>query len=102
MFDEEKVLATLNPILRKALIRHNRKDLVEKVPFFDNCPASFIDEVLHVMRLEMYLKDDKIIRKGGVGNKMFLIQNGMCLIIFGSLKKRKRKSLGKSLRELTI
>ena len=94
MFDEEKVLATLNPILRKALVRHNRKDLVKKVPFFEKCPVYFIDEVMNLMRLEMYLKDDKIIRQGTTGNKMFFIQSGTCLIILGNEKKRKRKSLG--------
>ncbi|CBY22392.1 unnamed protein product [Oikopleura dioica] len=93
MFDEEKVLATLNPILRRALVRHNRKDLVKKVPFFDDCPSHFIDEVLNVMRLEMYLKNDKIIRQGTSGQKMFFIQSGICLIILGNKIKRKRKSL---------
>lgn len=93
MFDEEKVLATLNPILRRALVRHNRKDLVKKVPFFDDCPSHFIDEILNVMRLEMYLKNDKIIRQGTTGQKMFFIQSGICLIILGNRIKRKRKSL---------
>jgi hyperpolarization activated cyclic nucleotide-gated potassium channel 2 len=95
MFDEEKVLATLNPILRRALVRHNRKDLAKKVPFFDDCPSHFIDEILNVMRLEMYLKNDKIIRQGTSGQKMFFIQSGVCLIILGNKIKRKRKSLGR-------
>ena len=80
MFDETKVLKILNPKLRMEIIRHNCAPLINGVPFLKDAPKNFVDEVLPFMKLEMYMKDDAIVKIGQVGRSMYFITQGSVLV----------------------
>jgi len=76
MFNENTVLDELNPILRKAMLVHNCKDLLENVPFFADASDDFVETVIENLKFEMYLTDDEIIKEGTFGQKMYFISRG--------------------------
>lgn len=80
MFDEVKVLALVNPRLRKTIITHNCKDLVNGVPFLREGSKTFIEDILQFMKLEMYLRDDMIVKAGTFGRSMYFITKGTVMV----------------------
>lgn len=80
MFDETKVLKILNPKLRMEIIRHNCAPLISGVSFLKTAPKNFVDEILPFMKLEMYMKDDAIVKIGQTGRSMYFISKGSVLV----------------------
>merc|ERR1719186_123732 len=80
MFDEDKILSELNPVLREELVNHNCCELIESVPFFKNADADFLARIISVLKYEVYLNGDCIIKQGDIGNRMYFIARGQVLI----------------------
>lgn len=80
MFDEDKILSELNPVLREELVNHNCCELIESVPFFKNADADFLARIISVLKYEVYLNGDCIIKQGDLGNRMYFIARGQVLI----------------------
>ena len=53
-------------------------DLIMKVPFWRGCGADFVTHVVLSLTVRVYLPDDYVIRKGEVGDALFMINRGVC------------------------
>ena len=58
------------------IVSHNCRDLVDAVPFFKNGSAIFVRKVLTLLRFEVFLPGDYIIREGTFGTEMYFIRQG--------------------------
>jgi len=76
MFDEEQILCEISKPLKEEIVSHNCRDLVDAVPFFKNGSALFVRKVLTLLRFEVYLPGDYIIREGAFGTEMYFIRQG--------------------------
>lgn len=80
IFDEDKILNTLNPILREELINHTCNELIDNVPFFKTADVDFVSNIIGKLKFEVYLSGDCIIQQGTVGDRMYFIGTGSVLI----------------------
>ena len=67
-------------MLREELVNHNCCELIESVPFFKNADADFLARIISVLKYEVYLNGDCIIKQGDLGNRMYFIARGQVLI----------------------
>merc|ERR1712123_511310 len=76
MFNEKQILRELNPVLREHIVNHNCRELVDSVPFFEKADPEFVSALVTLLKFEVYLFNDEIIREGTIGRKMFFISRG--------------------------
>ena len=57
---------------------HTCADLIDSVPFFDEAEEGFITSLVTLLRPEVYLKDDMIIREGRLLEKCTLSRAAPC------------------------
>eukprot|EP00795_Rhopilema_esculentum_P006316 gene6316-11743_t len=76
MFNEEQILGEISRPLKEEIVSHNCRDLVDAVPFFKNGSALFVRKVLTLLRFEVFLPGDYIIREGTFGTEMYFIRQG--------------------------
>ena len=81
MFDEEKILSKLNPIIRTELINHNCLPLVQKVKLWKNCSYSFHSDIIRNLAYEVYADGDRICKEGLQGRRMYFIFGGEVKVI---------------------
>jgi hypothetical protein len=81
MFNETQILRELNPVLRESIINHNCRDLVDAVPFFQKADPEFVSALVTLLKFEVYLYNDEIIREGTIGRKMYFISRGTVRIV---------------------
>ena len=55
--------------------------LIRSVPFFKNAELDFLQELVSLLRFEVYLQDEVIIKGGSKGNKMFFVEHGLVDIV---------------------
>ena len=55
---------------------HTCADLIDSVPFFDEAEEGFITSLVTLLRPEVYLKDDMIIREGEIAREMYFVKSG--------------------------
>ncbi|DAZ97282.1 TPA: hypothetical protein N0F65_009815 [Lagenidium giganteum] len=53
-------------------------NLVVDIPFWKNCSPDFVTQIVLSLVVRVYLPDDYVIRKGEVGDEMFMINRGIC------------------------
>ncbi|KAJ0411210.1 hypothetical protein ATCC90586_003849 [Pythium insidiosum] len=53
-------------------------DLVLHVPFWRNCSADFVTQLMLRLEVRVYLPEDFIMREGEIGTELFLINRGVC------------------------
>jgi len=81
MFNETQILRELNPVLRESIINHNCRELVDAVPFFQKADPEFVSALVTLLKFEVYLYNDEIIREGTIGRKMYFISRGTVRIV---------------------
>eukprot|EP00761_Pharyngomonas_kirbyi_P014756 gb/GECH01014786.1/.p1 GENE.gb/GECH01014786.1/~~gb/GECH01014786.1/.p1 ORF type:complete len:809 (+),score=184.27 gb/GECH01014786.1/:1-2427(+) len=80
--NEEEILRDLPSYLRMAVSMHLNKDIVEKVPLFQDAinkgtnSNRFIGSVLMCLKPRVALPHAQIVRKGEIGREMFFITRG--------------------------
>ncbi len=62
--------------LRRELSLHLYKDMIIKVPFFQNESDDFLARVCMNLTTEIYLPGDEIVREGDVGRELYIINKG--------------------------
>ena len=62
--------------LRRELSLHLYKDMIIKVPFFQNESDDFLARVCMNLTTEIYLPKDEIVREGDVGRELYIINKG--------------------------
>ncbi|DAZ97298.1 TPA: hypothetical protein N0F65_009831 [Lagenidium giganteum] len=56
-------------------------NLVVDIPFWKNCSPDFVTQIVLSLVVRVYLPDDYVIRKGEVGDEMFMINRGICEVL---------------------
>ena len=79
--------------LRKELSLHLYKDMIIKVPFFQNESDDFLARVCMNLTTEIYLPHDEIVREGDVGRELYIINKGkvkvgLCLVCCDRARRR--------------
>ena len=77
-FDEPGILfqSELSHPLRKRIVMHNCKNLVEKVPFLASAPTEFLYDLILQLQFEVFFPGDIIVQGGKKGDSMYFIEYG--------------------------
>lgn len=55
-------------------------NLVLDIPFWRECSPDFITQIVLLLAVRVYLPDDYVIRKGEIGDELFMLNRGICEI----------------------
>ncbi|KAL0125909.1 hypothetical protein PUN28_004760 [Cardiocondyla obscurior] len=86
-FDEFKILSTLSPHMRQEIDMHVCRKVVENVTFFNNLPFSLLTRIVALIKSEIFLTNDVIVRANTPGDCMYFIASGTVAIYTGSGKE---------------
>ncbi len=75
-FDESAILNDLSVSLRGEVSLFLKKDVIEKVPFFNGASEELVREISLAMRPAVYMPGDAIFRAGEQGQEMYFIGRG--------------------------
>ncbi len=51
-------------------------EVIEKVNLFENCEQAFVDEVALVLKTQLLMSGDFVIRQGEIRNDMYFVESG--------------------------
>ena len=77
LFDEEEILASVTPLLRREIVEHNNRDVLMKVPLLRDGNEIFSSEVASVIKPIISFPDEVILRENTTGTEMFFISSGV-------------------------
>lgn len=86
-FYEAEILNTLSSHMRQEFGMHVCRKLVESVTFFNNLPLSLLTRIVTLLKSEIFLTNDVIVRANQPGNCMYFIATGTVAIYTGSGKE---------------
>ncbi|XP_035733688.1 potassium/sodium hyperpolarization-activated cyclic nucleotide-gated channel 1-like [Vespa mandarinia] len=75
-FRESNIINTLSLQLRQEIIMLSCQKLVENVSFFDNLPFALLNHIVTLLKSEIFLTNDVIVRANERGNCMYFIGSG--------------------------
>jgi CRP-like cAMP-binding protein len=76
-FDEAAILGYLAPALRQEVVRYNRREMYEKVPFLTSSPYSFVSALCVNLNPEVSFPDEIIFNEGTSGIDLYFIEHGI-------------------------
>ncbi|KYM99904.1 Potassium/sodium hyperpolarization-activated cyclic nucleotide-gated channel 4, partial [Cyphomyrmex costatus] len=79
-FYEAEILNTLSPHMRQEIGMHVCRKLVENVTFFNNLPLPLITRIVALLKSEIFLPNDVIVRVNQPGDCMYFIASGTVAI----------------------
>lgn len=79
-FREIEILNTLSTYMRQEISMHACRKLVENVMFFKNLPLSLLTRIVALLKSEIFLTNDVIVRANQVGDCMYFIASGTVAI----------------------
>ena len=62
------------------------REMVQRVPMFQNCHASVIVQVVQSLRSHFFIPGDYVVRAGEMGSHMFFIRDGTCQVLVARAK----------------
>ncbi|XP_077272199.1 potassium/sodium hyperpolarization-activated cyclic nucleotide-gated channel 1 [Temnothorax americanus] len=86
-FYEAEILSTLSPHMRQEIGMHVCRKLVENVKFFSNLPLSLLTRIVALLKSEIFLTNDVIVRANQPGDCMYFIATGTVAIYTSSGKE---------------
>jgi len=86
-FYEAEFLKTLSLHMRQEIGMHVCRKLVENVTFFSNLPLSLLTRIVALLKSEIFLPNDVIVRANQPGDCMYFIASGTVAIYTGSGKE---------------
>ncbi|KAF7405036.1 hypothetical protein HZH66_003942 [Vespula vulgaris] len=75
-FRKFEIVSTLSLQLRQEIIMHSCRKLVENVTFFNNLPFGILNRIVSLLKSEIFLTNDMIVRANEPGNCMYFIGSG--------------------------
>ncbi|XP_043491455.1 potassium/sodium hyperpolarization-activated cyclic nucleotide-gated channel 2-like [Polistes fuscatus] len=75
-FRESDILNTLSLQIRQEIVMHSCRKLVENVTFFNNLPLVILNRIVALLKSEIFLTNDVIVRANEPGNCMYFIGSG--------------------------
>ncbi|KOC66239.1 Potassium/sodium hyperpolarization-activated cyclic nucleotide-gated channel 4 [Habropoda laboriosa] len=86
-FREPEIIHTLSAQMRHEISMHSCRKLVENVTFFNNLPLSLLGRIVALLRSEIFLTNDVIVRANQPGDCMYFIATGTVAIYTNSGKE---------------
>jgi len=86
-FRESVILITLSMQMRQEIRMHTCRKLVENVTFFDNLPLTLLTRIVTLLKSEIFLTNDVIVRVNQPGDCMYFIASGTVAIYTGTGKE---------------
>lgn len=80
MFDEKKILAELNPILREKVINYNCRAQLKTIDFLANIDSNVLSDLMGYLKFDIYLQGDEIIKEGSFDSDVYFINTGTVLV----------------------
>ncbi|KAG6623882.1 Potassium/sodium hyperpolarization-activated cyclic nucleotide-gated channel 4 [Phytophthora cinnamomi] len=78
--DIAKFQRELTHILGLEVGLYKYMDLIGKISFWENCSPDFVMQIIRNLGVRAYLPDDYVIRKDEIGDEMFMINRGICIL----------------------
>lgn len=79
--DEQEVLSWLPASVRMDFAQHVHRELIARVPLFQNCAPGFVKAVAAALHLQVFLPGDYIFRAGELGAHLYIIVEGAVDIV---------------------
>lgn len=86
-FRESEILNTVSAQISQEIGMHSCRKLVENVTFFNNLPMSLLVRIVALLRSEIFLTNDVIVRANQPGDCMYFIASGTVAIYTKSGKE---------------
>ncbi|XP_078052317.1 potassium/sodium hyperpolarization-activated cyclic nucleotide-gated channel 1 [Augochlora pura] len=86
-FRESEIMHTLSSQMRHEISMHSCRKLVENVTFFNNLPLSLLGRIVGLLKSEIFLTNDVIVRANQPGDCMYFIATGTVAIYTSSGKE---------------
>lgn len=86
-FRESEILNTLSTQMRQEIGMHACRKLVENVTFFNNLPFLLLTRIVALLKSEIFLTNDVIVRVNQSGDCMYFIATGTVAIYTSSGKE---------------
>ncbi|XP_017892511.1 potassium/sodium hyperpolarization-activated cyclic nucleotide-gated channel 1-like [Ceratina calcarata] len=86
-FRESEIIHTLSSQMRHEISMHSCRKLVENVTFFNNLPLSLLGRIVALLKSEIFLTNDVIVRANQPGDCMYFIATGTVAIYTNSGKE---------------
>jgi voltage-gated potassium channel len=80
-YDEGPIVDALPPGLRTEVSLHLKRDIIQKVPFFQKARESLLRDIALQMRPVVYTPGDYVFRKGDPGKEMYFISSGRLQVL---------------------
>ena len=81
MIDADEVFHELSFPLRKEVSLYCNRDAIKRVPFFSACEGALLEALLLKLKSRHFVAGDYIIRKGDVGNEMYILNKGEVSVV---------------------
>ncbi|XP_076231414.1 potassium/sodium hyperpolarization-activated cyclic nucleotide-gated channel 1 [Calliopsis andreniformis] len=86
-FRESEIIHTLSAQIRHEIRMHSCRKLVENVTFFNNLPIALLGRIVALLKSEIFLTNDVILRANHTGDCMYFIATGTVAIYTSSGKE---------------
>ena len=83
-FREAEILHTISSQMRQEIGMHSCRKLVENVTFFNNLPILLLTRIVAILKSEIFLANDVIVRANQLGDCMYFIATGTVAIYTNS------------------
>eukprot|EP00944_MAST-04C_sp_MAST-4C-sp1_P007820 g7820.t1 len=80
-FDMDQVLEYMPKSLRVEVLMYVHKQLIMKVPFFQDCDDAFIKTVVYRLKSEIALEGDTLFEQGDAANEMYFLRRGVVAVV---------------------
>ncbi|MBN2875337.1 MAG: cyclic nucleotide-binding domain-containing protein, partial [Spirochaetales bacterium] len=80
-YDEIEFLHDLPVALKESVALHLNKEIIERVPLFENADASLIRDIILQLEPAVFTPNDYIVRAGELGRDMFFISKGSVAVL---------------------
>ncbi|XP_043801019.1 potassium/sodium hyperpolarization-activated cyclic nucleotide-gated channel 1-like [Apis laboriosa] len=75
-FRESEIINTISTQMRHEIRMHTCRKLVENVTFFNNLPLTLLGQIVALLKFEIFLTNDVIVRVNQPGDCMYFIASG--------------------------
>ncbi len=86
-YDEATLLAGLPKEIKREVSTHLRRDLLDKVPLFQDAPPAFLREIAFKMKHLFSTPDSYVLRAGETGSEIYFVVQGELDVILPDEKR---------------
>ncbi|CCD73178.2 Cyclic nucleotide-binding domain-containing protein [Caenorhabditis elegans] len=81
LYDEEEILSLLPPFFQARIAANLHQDTLSKVSLFYKCDQRLLQEVVMLVKQQVYSPNDYLCRKNEKAKEMFIVKKGLLAVI---------------------